>query len=109
MEEWTPKPQESGSLDPPRRRPPTAVGIATPPPPRHRGGEHYARPSRLRARALVGFLGTFGGGVAIGSLLPAAASMTVATGLSTLLLALHIRRRRWRHLRSRHQLSASRA
>jgi hypothetical protein len=111
MEEWTPKPQESGSLDPPRRRPPTAVGITTPPPPRPRGSEHYSRRSRLqrRARALIGFLTTFGGGVAIGSLFPPAASITVATVLSTLLLALHIRRRRWRRLRSRHQPSASRA
>ena len=34
MDEWLPDPQEQGSLEPPRRRPPTAVGVATPPPPR---------------------------------------------------------------------------
>ena len=34
MDEWHPEPQEEGSLEPPRRRPPTAVGVATPPPPR---------------------------------------------------------------------------
>jgi hypothetical protein len=34
MDEWIPQPEEAGWLDPPRRRPPTAVGVATPPPPR---------------------------------------------------------------------------
>lgn len=33
MDEWIPRPQESGWLEPPRRNPPTAVGVATPPPP----------------------------------------------------------------------------
>src|SRR4051812_19885910 len=41
MDEWIPEPQEQGWLEPPRRRPPTAIGIATPPPPRGRGGSRY--------------------------------------------------------------------
>jgi hypothetical protein len=34
MDEWLPEPLAEGSLEPPRRHPPTAVGVATPPPPR---------------------------------------------------------------------------
>ena len=111
MEEWTPQPQESGSLGPPRRLPPTAVGIATPPPPRRRDGGHYSRRSRLRrvARAVTGWLVTLASGVAIGSLMPAAASMTIATGLTTLLVALQMRRRRRRYVRSRQSSAAPRA
>lgn len=30
---WPPKPDPFGALEPPRRNPPTAVGVATPPPP----------------------------------------------------------------------------
>jgi hypothetical protein len=30
---WPPKPDPFGDLQPPRRNPPTAVGVATPPPP----------------------------------------------------------------------------
>lgn len=111
MDEWAPSPQESGSLDPPRRVPPTAVGIATPPPPRRRDGEHYVRQSRLHhvARATVGFLTTGGSAMALASLLPTAASMTVVIALAGLLLAFHVRRRRWRHVRAHRQRSASSA
>jgi hypothetical protein len=42
MKDWTPDPQESGWREPPRRRPPTAVGVATPPPPhRPRRAEYF--------------------------------------------------------------------
>src|SRR4051812_15578772 len=34
MDEWIPEPEERGWREPPRRRPPTAIGVATPPPPR---------------------------------------------------------------------------
>lgn len=34
MDDWLPTPQEEGWREPPRRRPPTAIGVATPPPPR---------------------------------------------------------------------------
>ena len=44
MDEWIPEPQPQGWLEPPRRRPPTAVGVATPPPPR--------RPRRSRYREI---------------------------------------------------------
>lgn len=47
MDEWIPDPLEQGSLEPPRRRPPTAVGVATPPPPRGPRPSHY-RESRMR-------------------------------------------------------------
>ena len=46
MDEWLPEPQEEGSLEPPRRRPPTAVGVATPPPPRGPRRSRY-RETRL--------------------------------------------------------------
>jgi hypothetical protein len=42
-----PIPLESGQLGPPRRKPPTAVGVATP-----RGPRHSSRPSRYRTPAL---------------------------------------------------------
>ena len=56
MDEWTPDPQEQGWREPPRRRPPTAVGVATPPPPR--GPRHWRyRQTRIqrigRAFALI--------------------------------------------------------
>ncbi len=47
MDEWIPKPQEQGWLEPPRRRPPTAVGVATPPPPRGPRRSHY-RETRMQ-------------------------------------------------------------
>ena len=37
-ESHTPEPEPSSALGPPRRWPPTAIGVATPPPPRPRGG-----------------------------------------------------------------------
>ena len=46
MDEWAPEPQEQGWREPPRRRPPTAVGVATPPPPRGPRNSRY-RESRM--------------------------------------------------------------
>ena len=43
FEDWTPPTDPKGSLEPPKRRPPTAVGVMTPPPPRR-----PSRPARLR-------------------------------------------------------------
>lgn len=44
-----PEPEPSGSLIPPIRRPPTAVGLATPPAPEHsRAPQRRAEPRLLR-------------------------------------------------------------
>ncbi len=55
---WQPDPEPGGALEPPRRRPPTAVGLATPPPPRRDRSQFpsYSRYLRRRriARAIVG-------------------------------------------------------
>lgn len=47
MDEWLPEPQEQGWLEPPRRRPPTAVGVATPPPPRGPERHYETRMERI--------------------------------------------------------------
>lgn len=43
--DFDPVPEERGNLQPPRRRPPTAVGTMTPPPPGHpvRGSHRVSR------------------------------------------------------------------
>ncbi|HJQ19129.1 MAG TPA: hypothetical protein VJ867_02200 [Gemmatimonadaceae bacterium] len=49
---YPPDPEESGFLEPPRRRPPTAVGTATPPPRRpYRPGNYRGFRSRVRIAA----------------------------------------------------------
>jgi hypothetical protein len=63
MDEWVPKPQEDGWLEPPRRRPPTAVGVATPPPPRGPRRSRYreTRMQRIgRVFAQLAFSTAFG-------------------------------------------------
>src|SRR5262245_54872792 len=53
---FRPEPEESGSLQPPRRNPPTAVGTATPPPrrPYKPGNYRYFRSkTRLAAYSLL--------------------------------------------------------
>lgn len=53
---WPPDPEPGGALNPPNRRPPTAVGVATPPPPQ--GQPRYRNHlSRLRRRLAEGFTG----------------------------------------------------
>src|SRR5687768_7425046 len=48
MDEWSPTPEERGWLEPPRRRPPTAIGVATPPPPPGpRRSQHKTRLQRI--------------------------------------------------------------
>jgi hypothetical protein len=97
MKDRTPEPKPDGFLDPPRRFPPTAVGVATPPPPRgHR--RNFRGESRLRRRVksaarLLLFLSA---GATLGSILPLAASATILAGLSASLVALRIRLRRWK-------------
>ncbi len=45
VDRYQPVPQTSGALGPPDRHPPTAVGVATPPPPPNRG--RTARPPEM--------------------------------------------------------------
>jgi hypothetical protein len=71
MDEWLPEPQEAGSLEPPRRPPPTAVGVATPPPPRGplRSRYRHTRMERIgRAFALLAVSTFFG--LAAGEFMP---------------------------------------
>lgn len=56
-ESWTPEPDPSGALQPPRRNPPTAVGLATPPPPARQPGYHDRSIARRR-RLASAFVGT---------------------------------------------------
>jgi putative Ca2+/H+ antiporter (TMEM165/GDT1 family) len=58
-DDWTPDPEPAGDLDPPRRRPPTAIGLLTPPPPRRPRRSVY-QPSALRRRLAQAFLGAWG-------------------------------------------------
>src|ERR1043165_9875624 len=88
MDDWTPDPQPFGSLEPPRKHPPTAVGVATPPPP----GRPYRRTSRRRNRrkASVMFAITLvaaGAGVLAGVELSVAALMRIGAWLSAAELA----------------------
>ena len=54
-DDFSPDPEPGGALVPPRRHPPTAVGTATPPPP---------RPSRpVRTRVSRGWLGAVRAGL----------------------------------------------
>lgn len=56
---WEPIPDPHGDREPPRRRPPTAVGVLTPPPPRRPSRSVY-RGSTLRQRLAQGFVGASG-------------------------------------------------
>jgi hypothetical protein len=58
-DEWAPTPEPAGDRDPPRRRPPTAVGVLTPPPPRRPKHSAYIE-SNLRRRLAQAFLGASG-------------------------------------------------
>ena len=82
QDSWTPEPEPSGSLDPPRRRPPTAVGVATPPPPRPRQPSYVDRRMTRRKRLASAFVGSLMTASAaslatVGSLWPA----VLSTGL----------------------------
>lgn len=89
-DEFRPEPEERGQFGPPRRRPPTAVGVATPPPPRPPQPARYASfPSTLRrlSLALLGAtLCTGGVGLVLaGSLAPLALGVGLeGAGLWTL-------------------------
>lgn len=54
---WHPEPDPFGALEPPRRKPPTAVGVATPPPP-GRSPRYYDRHVSRRRRLAEAFAGT---------------------------------------------------
>jgi hypothetical protein len=83
MDEWIPEPQEHGWLEPPRRRPPTAVGLATPPPPRDPRHSRYreTRIARVR-RVLAQLVFATGLGVAAGEFVPIPILMSLFVGLT---------------------------
>jgi len=81
-DDWQPEPLPSGSLNPPGRKPPTAVGTATPRPPSPeyrptRYGRGLTRVERI-ARASLGGIAFVGGAVG---------SVVVPVGLATVLCA----------------------
>lgn len=93
MPDWTPEPQTFGWLEPPRRRPPTAVGVATPPPPR---GPHrvVARRTRRTLLDMIGMAGIVGSlGVVAGLELPLGLLTQFAAGLVALETAAVFQRR----------------
>jgi hypothetical protein len=60
--EWSPDPLPSGRLGPPRRKPPTAVGTATPRPPRppgRRGYRHRPLWERVARKIVIGIANFF--------------------------------------------------
>jgi hypothetical protein len=66
-DDWQPEPLPDGRLGPPRRRPPTAIGTATPdlPSPAYRRARHRFGPTRLQriARTALGTTLCSAGGV----------------------------------------------
>ena len=99
MDEWIPEPQEQGWLEPPRRRPPTAVGIATPPPPRGPRRSRY-RETRMQriARAFAQLAFATGAGVAAGAFVSVPILLSLLVGLTGGRLILQRRRSRFSQL-----------
>jgi hypothetical protein len=80
---WPPDPEESSERVPPGRRPPTAVGTATPEPPHQpERSERYSHPA-IR-RVTEGLLGTAFLGAAGFLVWPAAAATVIAVPLAVL-------------------------
>ena len=98
MSEWTPEPQEFGWLEPPRKLPPTAVGVATPPPPHRPNRVAARRRSRLLRIASAVALGltTVGAGMFIGLDLSLPTLLEIGAGLTTLEIATRFARGRRR-------------
>lgn len=82
--DFVPDPDPSGRLDPPRRNPPTAVGVLTPPPPPRRTPSGVYR-SSLRARLAQGFVGVVAVGVGSGIVAAASGVIGVAAGVAVAL------------------------
>lgn len=104
MNDWTPEPQESGWLEPPRKLPPTAVGVATPPPPLGPRRRTRRDGSRLKGIAvLIGLgLASTGAGILAGVGLPISALLEIGAGLTAIEIAMQYlrwRRRNWPRLR----------
>jgi hypothetical protein len=93
MDEWTPGPQEQGWLEPPRRRPPTAVGVATPPPPRRPRRPHY-RETRMQrvGRVFAQLAVSTACGLAVGTFVSLPILVSLLAGLTGGRLILHRRR-----------------
>ena len=83
MSDWTPDPQEFGWREPPRRRPPTAIGVATPPPPRGPRHSRYLETRMQRIGRLFAQLAfATACGLAAGELLPMAVLASSLAGLA---------------------------
>ena len=83
-DEYTPSPESWGRLDPPRRNPPTAVGLLTPPPPHRRRSAGTYR-SSLRVRLAQGFVGVLAVGVGSGVTAVASGVLGVLLGAAVAL------------------------
>lgn len=83
-EDRFPAPEPWGGLEPPHRRPPTAVGVMTPPPPPRPGASHHA--PNLRRRLALGFVGvtTVAAGIGVAAL--AAGPLGFGVGAAVALL-----------------------
>jgi hypothetical protein len=81
---WPPKPDPFSALEPPRRNPPIAVGVATPPPPE--GQPHYYDLRITRGRRLAtAFVGTVLAGAATSvAMLGSLGWALLSTGLGAL-------------------------
>src|SRR3954469_17126901 len=99
MDEWLPKPEEQGWREPPRRRPPTAVGVATPPPPRGPRRSRY-RATRMQrfGRAFAELMFSTAGGRAAGAFVSMPILVSLLIGLSGGRLILQRRRSRFSKL-----------
>ena len=95
MDEWLPEPQEEGWLEPPRRRPPTAVGVATPPPPR---GPRHSRYRETRMQRIARAFAQLAVSMALGLAAGTFVSMPILVSLLVCLTGgqLILRRRRTR-------------
>src|SRR4051812_45649848 len=103
MSDWTPDPLESGWLEPPKKPPRTAVGVATPPPPRgpHRQSSRAYNPLRKIGVMFVLATAATSMGVIAGMTIPMSALLEIGAGLSALELAAHVARHRRRLFRRR--------
>src|SRR4051812_19833728 len=99
MDEWIPEPQEQGWLEPPRRRPPTAIGVATPPPPRGPRRSRY-RETRMQriGRAFAQLMFSTAVGLAAGTFVPVPILLSLLAGLTGGRLILQRRRSRFSKL-----------
>src|SRR5436853_3859738 len=91
---FRPEPEESGFLEPPRRRPPTAVGTATPPPRKpYKPGNYRGFRSRTHIAAQSVLASSLGGCAmaAFGTLTPWGLLLGAASLAGTIVMVARIR------------------